>query len=69
MAQPPTLLPRDGRTLGWRLGMLLGAGFLGGIGYAVVRWPQLLVWAVAGVFFALAAVLALSAMLARGRAS
>jgi len=67
MAEPPDLLPRDGRTPRWRAGMLLGAGALGAIGYAVIRWPQIIVWAVAGVFFLLGAILALSAVFARGR--
>ncbi len=58
---------KDGRTLGWRLGMLVGAAVLGGIGYAVLRWPQIIVWCVAGAFFAVGAFFALSALLARGR--
>ena len=62
---PPA--PPDGRSLGWRLGMLLGAALLGGAGYAVLRWPQVLQWTVAGILFLLGAVLALSGLLARGR--
>jgi hypothetical protein len=60
------MIPRDGRGGGWRLGMLLGAAVLGGIGYAVLRRPQIIVWCVAGAFFALGALLAVSALLARG---
>ena len=67
MAEEPILIPNDGRTPGWRLGMLAGAALLGGVGYAVLRWPQLIVWAVAGAFFTLGAVLACSPLLARGR--
>ncbi len=69
MSDEPILIPNDGRTAGWRLGMLAGGALLGGIGYAVLRWPQLIVWCVAGAFFALGALVALSAIFARGRGS
>ena len=59
--------PPDGRPLSWRVGMLLGAALLGGAGYAILRWPQIIEWCVSGVFFALAAFLTVSALLARGR--
>lgn len=66
MDAPPPMIPRDGRGAGWRLGMLLGAAVLGGIGYAVLRRPQIIVWCVAGAFFVLGALLAVSALFARG---
>ncbi|MDJ0521106.1 MAG: hypothetical protein QNJ90_03425 [Planctomycetota bacterium] len=69
MSTSPPLVPRDGRSPGWRLGMLVGGAVLGGIGYAILRWPQIIVWAVAGAFFAVGAVLVLSAAFARGRRS
>jgi hypothetical protein len=59
--------PPDGRPLSWRVGMLTGAALLGGVGYAVLRWPQIIQWSISAVFFALAALLAVSALLARGR--
>jgi len=67
MEERPATTPQDGRTPGWRLGMLAAAALLGGGGYAILRWPQIIVWCVAGVFFALALFLAASALLARGR--
>lgn len=66
MSTPPPMIPRDGRGSGWRIGMLLAAVVLGGVGYAVLRWPQLIVWCVAGAFFVLGALLALSALFAKG---
>jgi len=67
MADDPPLIPNDGRTPGWRAGMLFGAALLCGIGKAVLRWPQIIVWAIAGVFFVVAILLLLSALFARGR--
>jgi len=47
--------------------MLVGAALLGGCGYAVLRWPQIIIWAVAGTLFVVGAFLVLSALFARGR--
>ena len=66
MSDGPPMIPRDGRSSGWRLGMLAGAALLGGVGYAVLRWPEIIVWCIAGTFFALGALLACSALFARG---
>ncbi len=63
--QPMT--PQDGRGAGWRMGMLTGAALLAGAGYAVLRWPQIIVYCVAAAAFGLAGFLAISALLARGR--
>ena len=39
--------PAGGRSLRWRLGMLVGGAVLGGYAVALVQWPQLLGWTVA----------------------
>ena len=67
MPADPLRTPNDGRTPSWRLGMLVGVALLGGCGYAVLRWPQIIIWAVAGTLFVVGAFLVLSALFARGR--
>ena len=55
----------DGRSLGWRLGMALCGLLLAGYGAALVQWPQLLGWTVAGGFGLLGLILVLSAVFAK----
>ena len=61
------MTPQDGRSAAWRMGMLTCAALLGGAGYAVLRWPQIIVYCVAAAAFGVAGFLAVSAVLARGR--
>jgi hypothetical protein len=63
-APPPV---RDGRSLRWRVGMLLAAAVSGGVAYALVAWPRLLVFAAAAPFAALAVFFVVSAVCARSR--
>lgn len=58
-----------GRTPSWRLSMLIAGLVLAGIGVAILLWPWLIVWAIAGVFLLLGAFCLLSALLARGGGS
>ena len=50
----------------WRTGMVLGGALIGGYGAALLIWPQILLWTVAGIFLAVGALFVLSAVLARG---
>ena len=64
-SSPPPV--RDGRSLAWRLGTLAAAALFGGIASALVWRPELLSYAVAVGFAALAVGCAISALAARGR--
>jgi hypothetical protein len=66
MEAPPPVV-RDGRTLGWRVGMLLAGAVVAGAGVALFVWPWLLSWMAGAVLAALGAVLLVSAVAARGR--
>jgi hypothetical protein len=57
----------DGRSLGWRLGMLVGGAAIAGAGVATILWPRLLAFAVGGALALVGLVLVVSAFAARGR--
>lgn len=57
---------RRGRSVGWRVGMLAAGALLAGGGVALVLWPFLLAYAVGGGLVALGALLAVTALAARG---
>jgi hypothetical protein len=67
MDPSPTPRTSDGRSLGWRVRTAAFGAILGGAGWAVVRWPQAIVWAVGGVLGALGLLLVVSAVAAKGR--
>ncbi len=56
-----------GRSVRWRIGMLLGGALVGGAGVALFVWPQILIWLLSGALVALGALLVLSGVFARGR--
>jgi hypothetical protein len=58
---------RGGRSVRWRLGMLLGGAALAGLGAVVWLWPAVLVGAVAAACVLLGLLLVLSGVFARGR--
>ncbi len=53
---------RGGR---WRFAMLVFGLCLGGAGAAILVWPQLIIWALAGTFMLVGLFFVLSALLAR----
>lgn len=57
---------RGGRSVRWRLLMLAAGALVAGYGVLVLVEPRVLVWTIAGCTFAVGAVLALSALIARG---
>ena len=57
----------DGRTLRWRLGMIVAGALLIGTGAALIYWPQLLGWIVASALGLFGVLCVTSAMLAKGR--
>ncbi|MDJ0975543.1 MAG: hypothetical protein QNJ98_13865 [Planctomycetota bacterium] len=58
-----------GRSMRWRVGMLVMGLIVAGIGVLILIWPQIIVWAIASIFLLVGAVLILSAVAARGAAS
>ncbi len=59
--------PAGGRTIRWRVGMLLGGAALGAFAVALVRWPQLLGWTVAAGVGSIGLLCMVSALLAKSR--
>ena len=59
--------PTGGRTLRWRLGMIMGGLALCAYAVGLSWWPPLLAWTTAVVVGGLGVVCVASAFLARGR--
>ena len=59
--------PTGGRSLRWRIGMLVGGLALCGYAAGLLWWPPLLAWSTAAVLAALGLLCVASAFLARGR--
>ncbi len=55
-----------GRSMRWRVGMLVAGLIAIGAGVAVYLWPQIIVWTIAGCFALLGSILVVSALMARG---
>ena len=68
MPDGPHQWEKGGRSAQWRAGMLVGGLLLAGYGAALVYWPWLLGWTVAGVFGLGGLICVVSALFARGRA-
>ena len=66
MAEERKTWPTGGRRLGWRAAMLLGGLALCGYATALVLWPWILGWSVAGACALLGLICVASALLARG---
>jgi hypothetical protein len=58
---------REGRSIAWRTVISFLGAVLVGIGVVVIVWPQVLAYAVGGLFVAFGALLLLSSLAARGR--
>ncbi|MDF1700970.1 MAG: hypothetical protein P1V36_07410 [Planctomycetota bacterium] len=58
---------RGGRSLRWRLGMIVGGALVGGAGVALYLHPPILIWLLSGALVAGGALLILSGICARGR--
>lgn len=55
-----------GRSVRWRLGMVLGGLVVAGAGVALYLRPEILIWVLAGSLVLLGGVLVLSGICARG---
>ncbi len=66
MSNEPGQWNPPGRSMSWRVGMVIAGLLIGGFGVAILIWPWIIVWAIASVFLLVGAVLIVSALLARG---
>jgi len=67
MTVEPRFVVQVGRPSSWRVVLASAGALFAAVGVAVIVWPQVLAYAVGGVFVAFGAFLLLSSLAARGR--
>ncbi len=67
MTVEPRFVVQVGRRFSWRVLLAFAGALFAGVGAAEIVWPQVLAYAVGGVFVAFGGFLLLSSLAARGR--